>query len=141
VNLVIPQRGVETRLLMFVQDPNARVDQNTWFDFDRLVFDPNSATLRPESQEQLNNIAEILKAYPNVHVKVGGYTDNSGNPEDNLKLSQDRANAVVAEEVRRGIAPDRLTAEGYGDQHPVADNSTDEGRAKNRRVSMRVTQK
>jgi outer membrane protein OmpA-like peptidoglycan-associated protein len=141
VHLNIPQNGVEARLLGFIQDPSKGLDPVTSFDFDRLSFNTDSAGLRPESQEQLENIAAILKAYPNVHIKIGGYTDNSGDAQHNLNLSQDRAKGVMAELVGRGVSPDRLEARGYGDQFPVADNSTGEGRTKNRRVSMSVTQK
>lgn len=141
VELNIPENGVETRLLAFIQDPGATPDRATSFDFDRLVFDTGSAAFRPESLEQLDNIAAILLAYPNVHVKVGGYTDNVGGAEQNLQLSQARANTVVGELVRKGISPERLDGEGYGEQYPTADNSTKEGRAKNRHVSMRVTEK
>jgi OmpA-OmpF porin, OOP family len=141
VDLNVPQLGVESRLLAFIQDPSKNVDEVTWFDFDRLLFNTDSAQLRPESQEQLRNIAAILTAYPDVHIKVGGYTDNTGDPQSNLKLSQDRADGVVAELISFGIVPERLESQGYGDQHPVADNSTDEGRARNRRISMRVTRK
>jgi OmpA-OmpF porin, OOP family len=141
VELNVPQFGVEARLLEFIQNPSKNVDQVTWFAFDRLLFDTDSAQLRPESQEQLRNIAAIMKAYPNVHIRVGGYTDNTGDPQHNLTLSQDRADGVVAQLISLGIAPDRLDARGYGDQYPVADNSTAEGRARNRRISMRVTQK
>lgn len=141
VDLNVPQLGVESRLLGFIQDPSKIADEVTWFDFDRLLFNTDSAQLRPESQEQLRNIAAILSAYPDIHIKIGGYTDNTGDPGNNLKLSQDRADGVVAELINLGIAPDRLEAQGYGDQYPVADNSTEEGRAKNRRISMRVTQK
>jgi outer membrane protein OmpA-like peptidoglycan-associated protein len=141
VSLRIPDSGVEGRLLAFIQDPTKTVEPAAWFDFDRLLFDTDSATLRPQSREQLWNIAAILKAYPNVHIKIGGYTDNSGDAQRNLKLSQDRADSVRAELIALGISPDRLEAQGYGQQFPVADNSTEEGRAKNRRVSMRVTQK
>src|SRR5215471_8870949 len=141
VLLNIPQNGVEARLLTFIQDPSKSVEPATWFDFDRLLFNTDSATLRPESQEQLGNIAAILKAYPNVRVKIGGYTDNTGDPQSNLNLSQERANGVMAELVALGISPDRLEAQGYGEKFPVANNSTEEGRARNRRVSMRVTQK
>jgi len=141
VSLNIPWNGVEARLLDFIQDPTKGVEPATWFDFDRLLFNTDSATLRPESREQLGNIAAILKAYPRVHIKIGGYTDNSGDPQRNLNLSQERATGVAAELVALGISPDRLEAQGYGAQFPVADNSTAEGRAKNRRVSMRVTQK
>jgi OOP family OmpA-OmpF porin len=141
VNLNIPQLGVESRLMAFIQDTSKSVDEVTWFDFDRLLFNTDSAQLRPESQEQLRNIAAILTAYPNVVIKVGGYTDNIGDPQSNLKLSQDRADGVVAELINFGVEPDRLESQGYGGEHPVADNSTEEGRARNRRISMRVTQK
>jgi OmpA-OmpF porin, OOP family len=141
VALKVPQLGVESRLLEFIQDPSKNVDQVVWFDFDRLLFNTDSAELRPASQEQLSNIAAILKAYPDVHLKVGGYTDNTGDSQHNLKLSQDRADAVVEELVNLGVKPERLESQGYGDQYPVANNSTAEGRAQNRRISMRVTQK
>ena len=141
VSLNIPERGVEAHLLSFIRNNGKTVDETTWFDFDRLSFNPGSATLRPESQEQLNNIAAILAAYPNVRMKIAGYTDDVGSADRNLRLSRDRANTAKAELVRRGISPDRLVAEGYGEQYPVADNATEEGRARNRRVSMQVTQK
>lgn len=89
----------------------------------------------------MKNVAEILKAFPSVEIKLGGYTDNSGDPKANLKLSDDRAKSVMAELVKMGIEAKRLAAEGYGDQHPVADNNTPEGKEKNRRVSIRVTKK
>jgi outer membrane protein OmpA-like peptidoglycan-associated protein len=139
--LHVPENGVEGRLLVFIRDPNRAPDSTSWFDFDRLLFDSGTATLQPQSQEQLQNIAAILKAYPNVHMRIGGYTDNTGSPDQNLKLSTDRANNVMAELVRLGVSQDRLDARGYGQDHPVADNSTEEGRAKNRRISMLVTQK
>ena len=141
VTLNIPQNGVEARLLAFIQNPSKGVEPAVWFDFDRLLFNTDSATLQPESEEQLRNIATILKAYPNVHIHIGGYTDNSGDAQHNLTLSQDRADGIIARLVGLGISPDRLEATGYGEQFPVADNSTEEGRAQNRRVSMRVTQK
>jgi outer membrane protein OmpA-like peptidoglycan-associated protein len=141
VSLNIPQYGMETQLLGFIQDPSKGVDQTYWINFDRLLFDTNSATLRPESGEQLRNIASILIAYPSTRVKIGGYTDNTGDSQSNLTLSQDRANGVMAELVTRGVSPDRMEAQGYGEQYPVADNSTADGRAKNRRIAMNVTQK
>jgi len=141
VELSIPERGMEAKLLAFIEDASKPVDKTTWFDFDRLLFDTGSATLRPESREQLQNIAEILKAYPHVEAKIGGYTDNVGDPAFNLKLSQDRATNVTQELVAMGIGRERLAAEGYGQDLPVADNSTEEGRALNRRISLRVTQK
>jgi OmpA-OmpF porin, OOP family len=137
----VPQYGVENKLIAFLSDGSKPVDKDTWFDFDRLLFDTNSATLQPASDDQLHDIAEILKAYPAVKIKIGGYTDNTGDATANLKLSQDRANNVMAELEKLGIVSDRLEAQGYGEDHPVADNSTEEGRQKNRRISMRVTAK
>jgi outer membrane protein OmpA-like peptidoglycan-associated protein len=87
----------------------------------------------------LRNTAAILKAYPQVRVKIGGYADNSGDPAANRRLSEERAMAVMTALKDNGIAPDRLEAEGYGDQHPITDNSTPDGRARNRRVAIRVT--
>lgn len=139
--LNIPELGVENKLIAFIEDAKRPVDDKTWFTFDRLHFDTGKATLKPESQEQLKNIAEILKAYPNVTLKLGGYTDNTGDPQANVKLSQMRAETVMTELVRLGVAAGRLKAEGYGQEHPVADNSTEEGRAKNRRIDLRVTGK
>jgi outer membrane protein OmpA-like peptidoglycan-associated protein len=141
VDLNVPENGVESRLLVFVQDPNARVGRLSWFDFDRLTFDSGSSTLRPDSKEQLDNIAAILVAYPNVRTKIAGYTDNVGTSEQNLALSRARAEKVKSELVARGIVSDRMDAEGYGEQNSAADNSTAEGRARNRRATMQVTQK
>jgi len=137
----IPERGVESRLLAFIKDPAHTPDKTSWFDFDRLLFDTGSASLQPQSTEQLSNIAAILKAYPAVHLTIGGYTDNTGNAAQNLKLSQNRADSVVDQLEKSGIARGRLVAKGYGDEHPVADNSTEDGRALNRRISMLVTAK
>src|SRR5271170_2797724 len=141
VDLNIPQNGMESRLLLFITDPSAQVNNTTWFEFDRLLFDTSSATLQASSQEQLQNIANILRAYPNVHVRIGGYTDNQGDAAANQKLSQDRADSVMHQLVVLGVDPSHLDARGYGDDSPVADNATDAGRAQNRRIALRVTQK
>ncbi|CAN5314721.1 sodium-translocating pyrophosphatase [soil metagenome] len=140
IELNIPEFGIENKLLAFIKSDKA-VNKETWFDFDRLLFQTGSATLEPQSQEQLKNVSEILKAYPTVNVKLGGYTDNTGNAASNLKLSQDRANSVRVELEKMGIDKDRLEAEGYGQEHPAASNDTEEGRAQNRRISIRVTKK
>jgi len=94
-----------------------------------------------KSGEQINNIAEIMKGYPKVKIKLGGYTDNTGNEAKNMTLSQNRADAVKAALVDKGIAADRIVTEGYGIQHPVASNDTPEGRAQNRRIALRVDTK
>lgn len=141
VELNAPEKGIENQLVTWMNDKSKIVDKTTWFNFDRLLFDTGKATLKAESMEQLKNIAEVLKAYPSMEIKLGGYTDNVGNPQSNLKLSDERAKAVMAELVKLGIETKRLTAEGYGDQHPVASNDTEEGRLQNRRIAIRVTKK
>jgi OmpA-OmpF porin, OOP family len=141
VTLNIPANGIESRLVAFIEDRNRQVDRDTWFSFDRLEFETGSAQLKSTSQEQLSNIAEILKSYPQVKLKIGGYTDSSGDDAANLKLSSDRAQNTRKALVALGISPDRLEAEGYGEQHPVATNDTEEGRQRNRRIDLRVTQK
>jgi len=133
--------GIESQLITFIEDETRVVDKTTWFNFDRLLFDTGKATLQPASQEQLLNVAEILKAFPNVNIKLGGYTDNQGDPKANLRLSTDRAHNVKNELIKLGVDKTRLEAEGYGEQHPVADNATEESRQANRRIGVRVTQK
>jgi outer membrane protein OmpA-like peptidoglycan-associated protein len=138
--LSIPKLGVENKLIDWIESSKP-VDKTTWFDFDRLLFATGSATLDPASHEQLSNVAAILKAYPKVKIKLGGYTDNTGDPTANLKLSGDRADSVKAELVKMGVDSSRMEAQGYGQEHPVGDNNTPEGRAMNRRISLRVTEK
>jgi len=140
--LIIAASGnpVETSLLDFIKS-DKKTDKETWFDFDRLLFETASAKLEPQSEEQLENVAEILKAYPAVSIKLGGYTDNTGDAAANLKLSSERAQSVKKELSDLGIANSRLESEGYGEEHPVASNDTEEGRAQNRRISIRVTKK
>jgi K(+)-stimulated pyrophosphate-energized sodium pump len=135
-DLRLPASGTEDRLLRHIETPSTA--GGTWFVFDRLRFEPDSARLTADSREQLSNTAAILRAYPYVRVKIGGYTDNSGNPADNMRLSQVRANAVAAELTMLGVDRARIEAEGFGSQHPIASNSTESGRAQNRRVAIRV---
>jgi outer membrane protein OmpA-like peptidoglycan-associated protein len=99
-------------------------------------FDTNKSTIKPDSAETLDEAAAVLKAAPALSVVVAGHTDNTGTPEGNMKLSEDRAKAVVAALVQRGIAAGRLTPQGCGQTQPIADNRLEEGRARNRRVEL-----
>ncbi len=133
--------GIEKSIIGFISDATKPVDKTTWFEFDRLSFVTGSATLEASAAAQVANIAAVMKAYPAVKLKIGGYTDNVGDAKKNLTLSADRAKAAMAAIVAQGIGADRLEAEGYGDTFPVGDNATPEGRAKNRRTAARVTAK
>lgn len=141
VELNIPEKGVEKSFLTWIADKNKVVDKTTWFNFDRLLFETGKSSLKPESEDQLKTTAEILKAFPSVNIKIGGYTDNVGNAQSNLALSKSRAENVMAELVKLGVDKSRMEAEGYGQEHPIASNDTEEGRAQNRRIAFRVTKK
>lgn len=141
VKLSFAADSIESKLIAFIEDASKPVDKTTWFTFDGLLFDTGKETLQAASMPRLENVAALLTAYQNVKLKIGGYTDNVGDDNANLKLSDARAKTTMAELVKLGIPADRLSAEGYGEQFPVADNNTEEGRQKNRRIDVRVTAK
>ncbi len=134
--------GIESGLIGFIESDKV-VDKTTWFNFDRLTFKTASADLDMEkSIDQLNNIVEIMKAFPKVKLKIGGYTDSDGDDKANMALSQKRADATKAALVKMGVAAARLEAEGYGEAHPVCPaNDTPECKAQNRRIAVRVMEK
>jgi outer membrane protein OmpA-like peptidoglycan-associated protein len=101
-----------------------------------INFDTGKATIKPESKPIIVQIVEMLKANAGLAVSVEGHTDNVGNPKSNKTLSDERAKTVVAAIVAQGIDAKRLSALGHGQDKPVADNKTEEGRAKNRRVEL-----
>jgi outer membrane protein OmpA-like peptidoglycan-associated protein len=102
-----------------------------------IYFDTGLATVKPESVQAIGEIAALLKADPTLSLFVVGHTDATGKIEDNLKLSQARAEAVLQALVRdHAIASSRLQARGCGQFAPVASNDSEEGRAKNRRVEL-----
>lgn len=120
-------------------EDNAVLDKNNWFTVENLYFENGSGNLKVGSEVQLNNLAEILKAYKNLKIKLGGYTDNYGKPETNQKLSEQRAQATKSKLVEMGISADRVETEGYGSQFPICGaNDTPECKAKNRRIDVRV---
>ncbi|BFO67712.1 sodium-translocating pyrophosphatase [Chryseobacterium sp. S0630] len=121
------------------QKDKSALDPNKWYTIENLYFETGSSDLKAESVLQLNTLSEILNAYPNLKIKLGGYTDNSGNEDSNLKLSNLRAQTAKLKLLELGISADRIEAEGYGSQHPVCEaNDTDECKAKNRRIDVRV---
>ena len=136
----VPKGSLEDKVVTYIQGTDP-ISKDLWFDFDRLLFETGKSTLMPESEQQLKNVEAIKKAFPKVKIKLGGYTDNTGKAAANVKLSADRAKNVMLALTKLGVAANRMTAEGYGDAHPVATNDTEEGRALNRRISISVREK
>lgn len=103
-----------------------------------VTFEYNSARLKPESRTALDSVAADLKKYPRLQIELQGHTDDKGSDAYNLKLSQQRADSVRTYLLDQGVPSGQLTAKGYGETQPIEDNSTDAGRARNRRVVMYV---
>ena len=101
-----------------------------------IHFDTGKSTIKPESNGIIEQIVQLLKENADLKLNVEGHTDNVGDPKSNLKLSDERAKSVVAALTKAGIQASRLSAAGYGQDRPVADNRSEEGRAKNRRVEL-----
>lgn len=135
--------GIEDRLVKFLNDPSEKVDKTTWFDFDNVNFETGSAAIMPESMTQIKNIAAIMKAFPHAAIKIGGYTDKTGNESSNLKLSQARAEAVKSALKENGVPESQLSgAEGYGSQFAkAAADAPDDERKKDRRMAVNVRRK
>jgi outer membrane protein OmpA-like peptidoglycan-associated protein len=103
-----------------------------------IYFATGKDIIKKESEGPLDELVVILTKYPKMLMQIEGNTDNVGNDDKNLKLSQDRAAAVKKYLVSKGIAEDRLTAVGFGENKPIADNKTAAGRAQNRRVDLKA---
>jgi OOP family OmpA-OmpF porin len=101
-----------------------------------INFDTGKSNIKPESMGIIEQIAALLKAHPDLKVSIEGHTDNVGTPQSNKTLSQQRARSVMNAVAQKGIAGDRMTAVGWGQEKPFADNRSEEGRAKNRRVEV-----
>ncbi|MGL6269355.1 MAG: DUF937 domain-containing protein [Chitinophagaceae bacterium] len=132
--------GVEDRLVNCINDAACVPGKELWFDFDDINFELGSATITAESQRQVKNIAEIVKAYPALKLKIGGYTDKTGDAAANKKLSQERADNVTAAIVAAGgNAAQMEKAEGYGSEFAkFAADAPDEERKADRRISVSV---
>ncbi|HNP22396.1 MAG TPA: OmpA family protein [Panacibacter sp.] len=135
--------GIEDKLVAFLNDANSQPGKDVWFDFDNLNFKTNSAEITSESGVQVQNIVAILKAYPKLKIKIGGYTDKTGDSAANLALSQQRADALLAALTKMSANPAQLTgAEGYGSQYAkAAADAPDSEKQKDRRISLSVREK
>jgi len=108
------------------------------FTLENVQFDVAKATLRPASYKELDELVDYLRLKDGQAVEIAGHTDNDGKAEDNKRLSQQRAETVKAYLIKKGIPAKNLTAKGYGDTQPIADNHTAEGKQKNRRTEARL---
>ena len=106
---------------------------------ENLFFATNKTYILPQSEQAMADLAEFLLLNPSVTIHITGHTDAVGSDEANQILSEGRANAVRADLIKRGVAPERMTAEGKGEREFVADNDTEEGRQLNRRVEFVIT--
>jgi len=101
-----------------------------------INFETGKSIIKPESEPTISAIEQLLADYPTLVISIEGHTDNIGSPASNKTLSLARANAVINSLVKRGVDKNRLSAKGWGQEKPIANNESDEGRAKNRRVEI-----
>jgi OmpA-OmpF porin, OOP family len=140
VTLNVPKGSFEEELVNVVRNPSDSTYKNRWFILDRSPFDGETANLKPEAATQLQNLAAIMKAYPRVSIKIGGFLDITGH-KANPKLASLRSISVFRELLKYGVLRKNLRADGYGSTMAIASNDTEEGRIKNRRVSIIVKTK
>lgn len=108
------------------------------YTLDNLQFDTGKSTLKTVSFPILDNVAELLLLKPTMKIEIAGHTDSDGDDAANLVLSQQRADAVKQYLMKKGIAANRMTAKGYGETRPIADNTTAIGKQHNRRTEIRI---
>lgn len=108
---------------------------------DNVFFQTGRYTLLESSLVELDKVVELLQSHPTMKIQLGGHTDNTGNPIDNQRLSEQRAKACHDYLIQRGINPTRLSYKGYGETNPIATNDTEQGRAQNRRTVFTITEK
>ena len=134
--LNIPEGGFEDNFLSYIKD--GKFEAGKYYAFDRLYFNTGSSSLDANSMNQIENVAAIMKAYPEVKILFRGHTDNTGSVAGNNKLSASRALSVKNKLVEMGVATSRINTKGMGSADPIADNGTAEGRAKNRRIDVSI---
>ena len=142
-SMQVGANSTEAKLFAFLEGSQALdTAKGNWFEFTNVKFNTGKSTIKEESLQQLKNMVMISKAFPTAAFKIGGYTDNSGSEELNLNLSKSRAAAVAAKIKELGARDGSIvSSDGYGSEHPIADNGTDAGKAQNRRVAVNVKAK
>jgi len=135
-NFPMSQKGPDSTYNIDI--PLQPIEANASVVLKNIFFDLGKFDLKPESTIELDNIFQLLKENPTLKIQISGHTDNIGKAADNMTLSNNRAQAVVKYLVSKGIEPARLSFKGFGATKPVADNATEEGRARNRRTELQV---
>ena len=135
-NFLLSQRAPDSTYEKDI--PLQPIEVNASIVLKNIFFETNKFQLDPKSQAELDKIIQLLTDNPTLKIEISGHTDNVGKPSDNLSLSNNRAKSVVTYLIGKGIASQRLVAKGYGETKPVAGNTTEEGRAKNRRTELKV---
>jgi outer membrane protein OmpA-like peptidoglycan-associated protein len=134
--------GLEQHLLQLVEDPSQKMDRNTWFDFDRVSFGDGSAELDAgRTRAQIENVAEILKAYPRVKLRLAEFGAPAAKTSGSTKRSAARVHAVKAELARLGVAASRLDAQEFGAEHPCPSKDPEACKGEHPRVWVQVTAK
>ncbi len=122
----------------YTSELTIQIEPPKTYTLENVLFDTGLATLKASSDKALNDLVAVMKLKNALVIEIAGHTDNTGTAAVNLKLSQDRADAVRNYLIKKGISAKRVTAKGYGDTQPVADNTTEAGKAKNRRTEVRI---
>jgi outer membrane protein OmpA-like peptidoglycan-associated protein/tetratricopeptide (TPR) repeat protein len=135
-NFSLSQRAPDSTY--HIDIPLQPLEANASIVLKNIFFGSKEFSLKPESTSELDKLFVLLRDNPTIRIQISGHTDNVGKPQDNLTLSNNRAQAVVKYLVSKGIDQQRLSFKGFGETVPVADNATEEGRAQNRRTEMKV---
>lgn len=136
-NFDIPDGSAYNLISKIIRLKNIKIGSK--IELRNIFFDIGKATLRSESNAELNRLVKLMKDVSSLKVEISGHTDNTGSATLNNKLSQDRAQSVVNYLVSHGISKSRLTAKGYGSTQPIASNATAKGRQQNRRTEFKIT--
>jgi outer membrane protein OmpA-like peptidoglycan-associated protein len=136
--ITIPKAGFEEQFLSDLKSDEIPADQ--LYILDRLYFASGSSELNDESLAQIKATAAILQTYPVLRIQLRGHTDNSGSEEINQELSKERAHSVMVALIKQGVLPMRISIQGMGSQEAVADNETEEGKVRNRRIDLSIVQ-
>lgn len=144
-SITVGENSSENKLFTMLNDANFTIsDDKTqgWVTLDRVYFATGKSELTTNSEAQVSNLTALLAAFPTASVKVGGYTDSTGDAAVNKRVSTERAKSIADKLIAGGVDTSRIESEGYGAEHFVCPaNDTDECKAQNRRVDIRITKK